>query len=212
MTSELIKTLPTDNFALAAANSTSIIVGVRLRFAKGVYLVGRGDGERLPPGSTFHVLDVQGAWVKFIDGQIVDQRVGFPQCNRADLDDADEADWPLGIDGKPADPWLNQRYLYLLDPRTGAEYTFVTSSGYGRGAVQNLARAISMKRATVPGAIAVVRLDIDYKKHLKYGNVLAPKFPIVGYAGDGVPPAGPRAPLSQVIDDGSWEIDDDPFK
>jgi len=99
MSNELT-TRPTDNFAAAAEASQSAIVGERVRFSKGLYLVGRGDGERLPTNIEFEVRDVQAAWVKFIGGKVVDQRIGFPMCEREDLDDYDEEYWPGGFDGE----------------------------------------------------------------------------------------------------------------
>jgi hypothetical protein len=185
-----------DNFAIAAAHAQSgTISGERLRFVKGFYLLGRGDGERLPAGKKFEAIDIQAAWVKFLDGQVVDQRIGYPMPAREDLDDNDEEDWPLGLDGRPADPWANQRYLYLIDPSTGSDYTFVTSSWGGRAAVEGLARAVSIKRTTVPGAVPIIQLDTVFKRSAKYGNVPTPKFTIIGWNGDDA------APLAEVIDD-----------
>lgn len=191
----------TDNFALAAASGTSAVTGEKIRFSKGLYLLGRGDGERLPVGRTLQAIDVVAAWTKFVDGRIVDQRAGFPLCSREDLGDLDEDLWPRGIDGKPDDPWVNQRYLYLLDPDAGEDFTFVTSSWGGRGAVEALVRSVSIKRTSVPGAIPVVRLDVGYRRSAKFGNVPAPKFCIVGWVGGEVAPTLAPAPLSAAIDD-----------
>jgi hypothetical protein len=184
MANALATKTQSDNFALAAAHAhSSTIVGERLRFSKGRFLIGRGDGEPLPAGATFEVHDVQAAWVKFIDGRIVDQRVGYPMPARDELDDIDEAAWPIGPDGKPQDPWSNQRYLYLIDPESGRELTFVTSSVYGRAAVETLASQIAIKRRSAPGAIAVVRPEAGYKPSRSYGAIPAPKFPIVVWSG-----------------------------
>lgn len=143
MSNQLANITPSDNFAaLAEASQASVIVGERLRFSKGLYLIGRGDGVQLPIGTELLAIGIRAAWVKFGDGKIVDQRVGFPMCERDELGDLDQDKWPLGRDGSPADPWNNQRYLYLVDPGSGTEYTFVTSSWGGRAAVEALARQV----------------------------------------------------------------------
>ena len=204
MTNALTKTGSTDNFAIAASSSqSSAISGERLRFSKGQYLIGRGDAERLDIGTELQAIDIQAAWVKFLDGKVVDQRVGFPMAERDELGDTDEDEWPMGFDGTPADPWSNQRYLYLIDPESGAEYTFITSSWGGRAAVETLARQVYVKRGSLPGAVATVRLDVGYKRSQRYGNVPAPKFEVVGWNGQ----AEPEPVSARVVD-----LDDDiPF-
>jgi hypothetical protein len=195
--------LSTDNFAAAAnAASQTMIVGQRLRFSKGLYLIGRGDAAQLSAGTKLQAIDVQAAWVKFADGQVVDQRVGYPMPDRDELDDLDEGDWPIGFDGKPNDPWSNQRYLYLVDPVTGSDYTFVTSSWGGRAAVEQLARQVFIKRSSAPGAIAIVQLNTGHKRSRTYGNVPCPRFDIVGWVGEGEPQRTPARPaLTRELDD-----------
>jgi len=125
-------------------------------------------------------------------------------CEREELGDNDPSEWPYRF-GKPADPWSNQRYLYLIDPENGADYTFITSSWGGRDAVTKLARQIAMKRAGVPGAVATVRLEVGFKRSPEYGQVPAPKFEVVGWSGGG---SSAPAPARSVRD----ELDDDiPF-
>lgn len=180
---EIVTTQSFDNFAVAAAVSTGAIVGERLRFSKGRYLVGKGDHEQLPLGTVLQAIDVQAAWVRFEDGRIVDQRVGYPMCDREELGDTDQEAWPRGFDGEPADPWANQRYLYLINPANGRDFTFITSSWGGRGAVEGLVRQVGNKRRYTPGALARVKLETVFRQSLKYGAIPGPKFTIVGWDG-----------------------------
>lgn len=216
MANELTPIRGGDNFSLAAEASTgSAITGERLRFSKGLYLIGRGDSAQLSAGTKLRVLDVAAGWVKFFDGKVVDQRMGYPLCERGDLDDNDPEDWPSGYDGSPSDPWSNQRYLYLVDPVSGAEFTFITSSWGGRAAVEALARQVHIKRGAAPGAVALVQLDTAYKKSAKYGNIPSPKFVVVGWTdGDGRPIAENANSNFRVISGRSAgeELDDEiPF-
>jgi hypothetical protein len=188
MTNDLTRG-PTDNFTTAAEAATSLILGERVRFSKGPYYIGRGDSEQLPAGTQLHAIDIQAAWIKFVGGNMVDRHIGYPMYQREELDDIEEQYWPLG---KPKDPWSNQRYLYLIDPETGAEYTFITSNWGGRAAVESLARKVYVRRAFAPGAIAIVQLNVGSKKSPRYGVVPAPLFKIVGWAsGDSLTPPGP---------------------
>jgi hypothetical protein len=188
-----------DNFALAAGGSqSSAIVGERLRFVKGQYLVGKGDYNPLPEGTELQAVDIAAAWVKFVDDKPVDTRIGFPMAERDELGDNDPEEWPFRY-GAPADPWSNQRYLYLIDPKTGADYTFVTSSWGGRDAVTKLARQIAVKRAAVPGAVATVRLEVGFKRSQQYGQVPAPRFEVVGWSGGNAPVRTVAADLDDEI-------------
>jgi hypothetical protein len=183
MTNELTN-YSSDNFALAAASANNNIVGERLRFSKGLYLIGKGDADRLPIGTQLNACDMQVAWTKFVDGRVVDQRVGYPVAQRDDLGDHDPQYWDAGFDGKPADPWALQNYLYLVDPEDGREFTFVTSSWGGRAEVGRLARQIYVKRQFVPGAVPIIRLEVGQRRSPKYGNVPAPRFEIVAWEGN----------------------------
>jgi hypothetical protein len=197
MASNELTNQPIDNFTAAAGGTVSAIVGERLRFTKGRYLVGKGDLDVLDPATTFHVLDVQAGWVKFVGGQPVDQKIGLPMVERWELDDNDPNEWPLGFDSQPQDPWSNQRYIYLLDPKTATDYTFITSSWGGRKAWEQLCRQVANMRAGHPGAIAVIKPEIGYNQSQRYGQIPSPKFTIVGWAGTGGPSIATVTPAQE---------------
>ena len=60
---------------------------------------------------------------------------------REALDDLDQASWPRGHDGKPADPWVFQYLLPLENLETGEVVIFVTQSVGGQRAVSDLAES-----------------------------------------------------------------------
>jgi hypothetical protein len=66
---------------------------------------------------------------------------------RDDLPDQDEALWPPGLGDQPEDPWKDTRYLHLIDPKTAADFTFVTDSYGGRRTASELKRQIGNMRA-----------------------------------------------------------------
>ena len=100
-----------------------------------------------------------------------------------DLPDRDKTLWQPGLDGKPADPWKDSRYMHLIDLRTGQDYTFVTDTDGGRMAVGELKNAIRNVRIARPGALAVIKLDTGTFKSRKFGLVPRPVFEIVEYRG-----------------------------
>jgi hypothetical protein len=199
MTNDVTTYNTTNSFTIAAAASPQrALVGERLRFSKGRYLIGAGDTAELAAGTVLDCLDTTILWIKFIDGKVVDQRIGYPVAAREELDDQDEADWPTGFDGKPADPWVLQQLLYLVDARTGAEYTFTTSSWGGRAAVDRLVHQVATKQRTHPDAMPTIKLEIGYKKSVKYGAIPAPVFTVISWSGE----RGDKVvPLSRELDD-----------
>ena len=94
-----------------------------LKFRKGEYSI---QDDVVPLGTEYlaHVAAWTKTWVKFADGKRVERRLyrvaqGEKPPPRKELDDLDEASWPLGYDGNPNDPWTLGR-------------TFSTSSGKQR--------------------------------------------------------------------------------
>jgi len=99
--------------------------------------------------------------VKWLEGRPVEylmRQPGKKLPDRSELGDDDKRDWEAGPDGKPKDPWQNTRFMYFVDPTTGEEYTFSTSTWGGRGAVSDLADQIQRARNTSPGVVPLVEL------------------------------------------------------
>src|ERR1700746_1714820 len=126
---ELTHPNSTNKYALIAAESaTANLIGQRLRYEKGAYYAGKGYADELPLGTRLQVVDIAAAWVKWVNDGIVDTHTQLPLPHRENLDDHHPA-------GTQDDPWRCCRYVYLVHPDDGREFTFVTQSWGGRSAV-----------------------------------------------------------------------------
>jgi hypothetical protein len=175
-----------DGFADAAKEAESnAIRGSIIKFSKGLW------SPALPEDSRLVATETREAWVRWDDGAPVEhiwQQPARRLPERDELSLPDEADWPIGLDGKPADPWQLTRYLYLVDPRTAEQFTFAPTSYGGRGAVTELAQQITTMRYARPGACPVVALGVGHftlKKRPDLGKIPKPIFKVVGWAGGG---------------------------
>jgi hypothetical protein len=122
------------------------------------------------------------AWRKRADDK-PEHRITQPgqvHPDRADLPDQDKARWEPGLNGAPSDPWRDTRYLRLIDPRTGQDYTFVTDTYGGRIAIGNLKSQINNVRFAYPGAVPIVQLGSTMMP-TSYGLRPRPEFRVVGW-------------------------------
>src|SRR6476646_3458747 len=123
-----------DGFEATANETVGAITGQMLKFVKGKYYVGKGHEEELRLGTELVALSTVVGWQKWLDGKRVDRRfrVGGERLpTREELDDQDLID-------TDDDPWKLTRFLYLLDPKTASDYTFITSSWSGHDAIRTL--------------------------------------------------------------------------
>jgi hypothetical protein len=194
------------------------IVGKMIKFVDGTYIVDKT--ETLPADTELVAIGVVTAWVHWVDGKPVEHRVthyGEVHPDREDLPDQDEAEWPPGLDGEPSDPWKDTRYLRLIDPRTGTDYTFVTDSYGGRRGVGNLKSQITNVRMACPGAVPVVKLGSAPFK-TTFGLKKRPDFEVVDWRNRGDGPTGdtpagdvPPKPLPRLSDTKPAHDDQIPF-
>ena len=84
------------------------------------------------------------------------------------------------MNGEPVDRWRDTRYLRLIDPRTGQDYTFVTDTYGGRKAVGDLKSQITNVRFAQPGAVPIVQLGSTMMK-TAFGLKPRPEFKVVGW-------------------------------
>lgn len=156
-------TVHNDGWAAVPDNVGGMIKGTMLKFKDGFYFADKT--LMLPEDQTaLHLaaVDVVTCWVHWQDKLPAETRItqpGQPHPQRDELGDTDQSKWPLGLDGRPDDPWKDTRYLYLVDVATAAEYTFTCDTIGGRRAVSDLKAAIQKVRLAHPGAIAVVKLS-----------------------------------------------------
>jgi hypothetical protein len=172
-----------DGFAVSDKLGNTMIIGQMIKFDAGVHKVNKT--ETLPPETVLVAIDVITAWVKWQAKQPVEHRItraGEQHPDRDDLPDKNKTKWEIGLDGQSADPWKDTRYLRLIDPLTGADYTFVTDSIGGRRAVSDLKSQIRNVRYAHPNAVPVVKLR-STTMNTKYGLKPRPLFEVIGWRG-----------------------------
>jgi hypothetical protein len=156
--------------------------GVRLKFKDGRFY--DENGAELPDGVTAIALGLRHAWVRWSDHrpvEIIERKPGVPLPARETLGYSARDQWEIGPSGAPTDPWVSTRFLYLIG-KSGAVYTFTTSSMGGSGAIEKLADAIDFMRRVRPGAVPEIELRSAPMK-TRYGVRTKPDFPIVGWRG-----------------------------
>jgi hypothetical protein len=144
-------------------------------------------------------------WIRFNgEGQKPDKIMGLPyegwrQPKRDTLGNTDPAQWELGLDGKPQDPWLAQILLPMQRCDNSELYVFGTTSVTGRRAVGNLLRTYERSRRTYPTDYPLVRCKIGGFKHKdpRVGMVKVPVLCVVGRT----PKDGSMVPDSKIETD-----------
>ena len=178
-----------DGFSVAEKSGNNLIVGKMLKFTiDGKYKADKAD--ILPDNTTLVAIDVTTAWVKWEDCKPVEHRITQPgrvHPDRDDLPDQDKTTWEPGLNGEPSDPQRDTRYLRLIDPRTGQDYTFVTDTYGGRKAVGELKSQIGNVRFAYPGAVPLVQLGRAMMK-TSFGLKPRPEFKVVGWRNKGNAP------------------------
>jgi hypothetical protein len=198
-----------DGFSVAERGSGSPIVGKMLKFTiDGKYKADKAD--ILPDNTTLVAINVTTAWVKWEDGKPVEHLITQPgqlHPDRDDLPDQDKTTWELGLNGEPADPRRDTRYLRLIDPWTGQDYTFVTETYGGRKAVGELKSQIANVRFAYPGAVPLVQLGSTMMP-TSYGLKPRPEFKVVGWRNNGNAPVQlPRGPQNKPPEQHVSEIE-----
>jgi hypothetical protein len=186
-----------DGFDVPERGGGNLIIGKLLKFNSGAYTADKT--EPVPIGTTLAAVSVTTAWVHWADGRPTEHRITLPgqtHPERDDLPDQDEDQWEEGLNGEPADPWRDTRYLQLIDPRTGADFTFVSDSYGGRRAVGELKSQIANVRFAHPGAVPIVQLSTTTMK-TNYGPKPRPQFKVVSWKGGGGK-AEPAPAMTQI--------------
>jgi hypothetical protein len=186
--------VPTDGDGFDVAEPrTGFITGSLLKFIDRDYFANKV--EKLPEGTTLVATGTVTAWVKWQDGnpehRITHAGQAHPQ--RDDLPDQDESLWEIDekFTGKPRDPWRDARYVYLIDPRTGRDFTFVCDTKGGRAAVGDLKNAIANVRRARAGVVPLVKLAWKMMS-TQFGPRPRPVFEVVEWRGGGSNDEPPR--------------------
>jgi hypothetical protein len=183
---EMNNIVKVDGFTVSEKVGNSLIVGKMLKFTvDSKYKVDKAD--ILPANTSLVAVDVTTTWVKWQNDKPIEHRITRPgqlHPDRDELPDLDKTMWQRGLNGEPADPWRDTRYLRLIDPRTGQDYTFVTDTYGGRKAVGDLKSQISNVRFAYSGAVPVVQLGSTMMK-TAFGLKPRPEFKVVGWRNKG---------------------------
>ena len=149
-------------------------------------------------------------WLKFgadnkpvkIVGLVEDENFIPPE--RHELGDLDESLWPIGLSGKPDDPWKEVGSFDLVNLATGECVTFEQSSWLGRDAITQFGKSYELMAPSRPGQLPVVQLGTAVKKTTK-GTKYRPTFTIVGWMPNGANESEPspaienaKVPLVQI--------------
>jgi hypothetical protein len=170
----------------------SMFAGSLVRFSKeGTFVIAETE-EKIGPDTDFVAPcdEVWVGWIKFgAEGEPPERhgdllyKDGFTLRPRGDLGDNDMTQWSTGLDGLPEDPWKLENLLVLQNTKTGALYTFATTSQTGRRAVGNLLRHFNRTRRSDPDSYPIVRLRPSgfQSKKKGVGWVSTPSFVVVGH-------------------------------
>lgn len=149
------------------------------------------DGEWTGPGgdringAQYAAVGVETSWIRWEDKRPVERLVTRPgqrHPHRDELGHDDESKWERGPGGGPSDPWRDSREVKLVDPKTGAELIYSTSTFGGRDAVALLSQQIGNVRVVHPTATPIIELDSE-KVSTKYGMKPQPRLTVVGWVG-----------------------------
>jgi hypothetical protein len=177
-----------DAFREALADSPTPLI----KFKKDKYVTA-GDAE-LPLGTQFvaYCADWQRGWVKFVDGELVEKRIGrvadrFHPLERDELGDLDKTLWDKDDDGVPQSPWSFQHYLPLENIETGERVVFVSSSVGGGISVETLCAKWARRLDRGLSGLPIVKLAIGEFRTKRYGAVKRPEFEVVSWDNDAPP-------------------------
>jgi hypothetical protein len=90
---------------------------------------------------------------------------GYQMPSRESLGDLDPAQWEIGLDGQPADPWVHTVYLVLQRVDNNELFTFSAMSKTSRRAVGVLLRHYDRMQRTNPGFLPIVALKVGGYQH-----------------------------------------------
>jgi hypothetical protein len=134
--------------------------------------------------------EIRAGWIRFAGkGEQPERKMGpvfngFVPPPREELGDQDEAQWELGLSGKPTDPWQFQVLVPMSDTKNGELYIFGTTSITGRRECDKLISACARMQKTEPDFYPVIKLDVSGFEHRdsRIGWVKTPSFTRIGRA------------------------------
>jgi hypothetical protein len=149
------------------------------------------DDKQLPIGTRMlaYCIGWTKTWVHFHDKQVDKRHIyrvsrGERAPDRESWGNTDPREWPIGIDGKPADPWVLQYLLpmELVNDNSGELRVFVASAFGGRRAVADLCSSYARRVQRQPGGgHPIIKLEKTLMPTKNFGDVPRPYFEIIGW-------------------------------
>jgi hypothetical protein len=159
------------------------IRGTLISFADKQWFTGSGKyKEEIPTATRLVVVEARRGWKHWRDHEVIEfrQEVDGRYPRRDELGDNDETTWECGPDGSPADPWQDSREAVMLNPDDYSVYTYCTSSGGGRRAVDQLAGSMQHASRFRPGKHPIVELQWR-RMETRFSMKSKPHLQIVGW-------------------------------
>jgi hypothetical protein len=181
-------------------NSARQIQGTLLTYADKQYFAGGTKSrEEVPIGTRLVAVAIRAGWKRWEGKKVAEfvQQIAGRYPARHQLGHTDEAKWPRGRDGKSVDPWQDSREVVLVNQDDYTEFTFCTSSGGGRAAVDALRNSVANARLLRPGQFPIVELGWK-PMNTHYGTKSKPSLKIVDWW---KPDATPIAPTDNDLND-----------
>jgi hypothetical protein len=101
---------------------------------------------------------------------------------------------PIGLDGKPKQPWVESYAAYLFDPKTATVYTSINSTVGQRIAVERLSERMAlMRQFRGDNIVPITRLSSVIMK-TRFGQKPRPDFPIDDWREWGAAPQAIEGP------------------
>jgi hypothetical protein len=160
-----------------------LIEGDRLAFKEARWL--HRDDSEVPPDTRLMALKSKSAIRRWKNQKLVEAFVEtatkpLPDINALNAK-VPRKEWEKGLNGQPREPYERCEVVYLFDPDSAEEFTFVTPSLGGRIAVRELCKQVSNKRTlTGKNLFPIVRLSTK-PMSTKYGPRQRPHFEVVGW-------------------------------
>jgi hypothetical protein len=164
-------------------NAARQIQGTLLTFSDKQYYAGTGKyREEVQLGTRMIVLAIRAGWKRWDGGKVVEfvTQLGGHYPQRHELNYNDEREWACGPGGGPSDPWQDSREVVLVREADYAEFTFCTSSGGGRSAVDALRDSMRSARLLRPGQSPIIELGWR-PMNTRFGMKAKPSLTIVSW-------------------------------
>jgi hypothetical protein len=148
-----------------------------------------GEGKPTPLGGTGRAgkeerktFVTRTGWRRWEGGRIVEfiAEINGHYPQRYELGHTDERTWGPGPGGKPSDPWQDSREVVLIREVDLSEFTFCTSTGGGRAAVDALRNSMANARLLRPDQFPVIELAWKPMR-TAFGTKSKPDLKVVGW-------------------------------